>query len=167
MVVSRNLPCNSVCTSPQKCSRSVTTSVSHHPGKTMSSVIFQLTWKVFTWRLLRDKWKTRMDKSIVVVIWTNSWIWVPHPWISTWSLSKGKSSLKLACKSNRRTDLTQTCVDDTGNSRCTFPVTNQVSQLSSHLWSSHSFFHSSSSFWTIRMEKKFPEKQKSSQIFTM
>jgi hypothetical protein len=49
----------------------------------------------------REKWKTRMDKSSIVSIWTNSWLWVPHPWISTWSLSKGKPSFKRTCKSNR------------------------------------------------------------------
>jgi hypothetical protein len=36
-----------------------------------------------------------------------------------------------------RTDWTQACVDDTGNSLHTFPVPNQVSQLTSHLRSSH------------------------------
>ncbi len=67
----------------------------------MTSAIFLWTWKVFTYNELREKWKTRMDKSIIVVIWTNSWVWVPHPWISTWSLSKGKLSFKRTCKSNR------------------------------------------------------------------
>jgi hypothetical protein len=33
-----------------------------------------------------------MDKSSIVAIWTNSEVWVPHPWISTCPLSKGKSS---------------------------------------------------------------------------
>ncbi len=104
-----NLPCHQlisilcrVCwTHTQKCSRSMTTSTSLHPGKTMSSVIFQWTWKVFTYSLLREKWKTRMDKSSIVVIRTNSWVWVSHPWISTWSLSKGKTNFKRTCKSNR------------------------------------------------------------------
>jgi hypothetical protein len=36
-----------------------------------------------------------------------------------------------------RTDWTQSCTDDTGNSLRTFPVSSQVSQLTSHLWSSH------------------------------
>ena len=35
-----------------------------------------------------------------------------------------------------RTDWTQVCADDTGNSLLTFPVPRQVSQLTSHLWRS-------------------------------
>ena len=34
-------------------------------------------------------------------IWTNSWALVPHPWISTRPLSKGKPRFKPTCKSNR------------------------------------------------------------------
>ncbi len=34
-------------------------------------------------------------------IWTNSWVWVPHPWISTCPLSKGKPRFKRTWKSNR------------------------------------------------------------------
>jgi cell wall-associated NlpC family hydrolase len=84
-------------THTQKRFRSVTTSTSPHPGKTMSSVIFRWTWKVFTYSLLREKWKTRMDKSSIVVIWTNSWVWVPYSWISTCPLSKGKPVFKRTC----------------------------------------------------------------------
>jgi hypothetical protein len=91
------------------------------PGKTIPSVIFQWTWKVFTCSLLREKWKTRMDKSSIVVIWTNSWIWVPYPWISTWSLSKGKSSFNRTYKSNR-CPTTQTLWCDGYNISNSFPT---------------------------------------------
>ncbi len=95
--------CRVCWTHTQKWSRSVTTSASPHPGKTMPSVIFLWTWKVFTYIVLREKWKTRMDKSSIAAIWTklNSWVWVPHPWISTWPLSKGNPSFKRTYKSNR------------------------------------------------------------------
>ncbi len=95
--------CQVCWTHTQKYCRSPTTSTSPHPGpgKTIPSVIFQWTWKVFTYSLLREKWKTRMDKSNIATIWTNSWVWVSHPWISTWSLSKGKPRFKSTCKSNR------------------------------------------------------------------
>jgi hypothetical protein len=93
--------CRVCWTLTQKCSRSVTTSTSPNPSKTMPSVIFQWTWKVFTCILLRKKWKTWMDKSSITAIWTNSWVWVPHPWISTWPLSKGNPRFNRTCKSNR------------------------------------------------------------------
>ncbi len=47
--------CRVCWTQTQKCSRSVTTSTSPHPGKTMSSVIFPWTSKVFMYNLLREK----------------------------------------------------------------------------------------------------------------
>ena len=31
---------------------------------------------------------TRMDKSFIVAIWTNSLVLIPHPWISTCPLSE-------------------------------------------------------------------------------